>query len=122
MRNRIKHIVERQIALLLVAVMAMLVFNQSFNIHSHRLSDGTIITHAHPFQKSAADDGEPVSSHEHSHNDYVFLDHFSLLFIVLAIFLAATIFSFSKKNYFQLIEHIKTHNVNHAFGRAPPIY
>ena len=42
--------------------------------HAHRLADGTIITHAHPYNPFGK---SPISSNSHSRHELVILDLFS---------------------------------------------
>lgn len=42
--------------------------------HAHRLSDGTIICHAHPYKGSP---GTQFPNHTHSHDELIWLDAFA---------------------------------------------
>lgn len=42
--------------------------------HSHRLSDGTIICHAHPYKSSS---GNQFPNHAHSRDELIWLDSFA---------------------------------------------
>jgi hypothetical protein len=70
--------------LVLVAVTAMLT-NQALFVHSHRLADGTTVTHAHPYQP-ANDSNAPFKTHHHSKIEFLAFDnisHFILVFFMV---------------------------------------
>ena len=49
----VKHITIQFTTYLLIVAMGVLLVNQACNTHTHRLPDGTVIMHAHPYDKSA---------------------------------------------------------------------
>jgi len=59
------------IAILLIAVVGIHSLNSFFNTHSHRLANGSIITHAHPYDHSK--DKDPLKTHHHNATELVFL-------------------------------------------------
>lgn len=69
--------------------MLMLVCNRALFTHTHKLKDGTLIEHAHPFDK--AGDTTPLKSHHHTASAFLFFENLALLFITLiaAIVIAA---------------------------------
>lgn len=104
---------------LIMANMLIMIANQSMFIHAHRMSDGTIVVHAHPF-KSSGDANEPYKSHKHSSYDYVLLDnlaHFLATFITL--FLAFHILK-SENHFKKVFEIIYQADLVHPSLRAPP--
>lgn len=108
----------KTLALLMIAVMALLTFNQSSNIHSHRLSDGSVVFHAHPYNKTS--DSSPIKKHHHNIRDFLIIQHISLLFLsLIAAFttlLAVHHFTFKRDSY-----HKDKEELSYAFsGRAPP--
>ena len=63
-------------ALLLVgAVIFLSYLNKALFTHTHLLPDGTVIVHAHPYLKHNKEKQKkiPVSSHNHTPEQYVFL-------------------------------------------------
>jgi hypothetical protein len=60
-----------QLLFLLPAVM-WLFTNALMNTHYHYLADGQVISHAHPYNKSA-NQGTPFKSHKHSKTQLIFL-------------------------------------------------
>jgi len=65
--------------LLILALPAVmwLFINASINIHIHQLSDGTYISHSHPYNKNAANKGSGAA-HQHSKKQYQLLQMMSL--------------------------------------------
>lgn len=99
--------------------MLMLVGNVALFTHTHKLQDGTLIEHAHPFDK--AGDTSPHKSHHHTASALLFFQHLTLLFLSaiavlsFAVVVEATSFiSFSANQpAFVLLKLNK--------GRAPPM-
>jgi hypothetical protein len=75
---------------LLISALLVLLFNNSFFKHFHRLADGTIIEHAHPFSEQKKNDGT-TPSHEHNTADIIILDSF---FQISKIIIAAILILF----------------------------
>ncbi len=94
------------------------IFNRTVFLHSHLQDDGTVITHAHPFDKS--EKGEPYKSHPHSSIDYYLLDQ--MAFVFLMVILLLTLFIASPKS--KCIQWIQKDNLSTCIsipaGRAPP--
>ena len=89
-------------------------------MHSHYLSDGTIVTHAHPFKK--ASEKVPYSPHDHSRAELMAMENLQLLFYFIFILIAYQ--GFVILNYFPVFntllkysKYLSTHP-----GRAPPLF
>ena len=76
--------IKKIIPILILPVVMMWFFNSVNNRHYHQLSDGSLITHSHPFQKQASNQG-PVKSHNHSDAEFLFLSFFSYTVLILAL-------------------------------------
>lgn len=59
--------------LVLLAMLAAMV-NAVVNRHAHRLSDGRLIWHAHPYKPQPKETSSPVKSHGHSDHELLLLD------------------------------------------------
>jgi len=99
--------------------MVLLIANKTFFLHVHILNNGTIIEHAHPYNKSH--DSNPHKSHQHSNAEYIFFQNLEILFSI--VFLTIALMAFVKKERFPFLLHTR-----HALicidlkkGRAPPI-
>ncbi len=73
------------IAILLPAIFC-LYFNQAFNGHSHKLPNGEIVHHAHPYQHQNNNES-PFENHRHTEFEYVILALLSNPFVLLSVFL-----------------------------------
>ena len=120
MKQRWKHIRLKSVALLLVAVIAMLTFNQSVNLHSHKLADGTIVSHAHPYNKTS--DSGPVKNHHHTLTGLLILNHFKIIFLSLFITIALLRTANLVIRDTEEELHFEPHYIHYAPGRAPPIF
>ena len=61
----------------MVLTMSLLLANRAFNSHIHMLADGSVVSHAHPFSKSA-DDSRGMD-HQHSGLEFLLLDQLDVL-------------------------------------------
>lgn len=108
----------KSVALLMVTVIAMLTFNQSVNLHTHQLADGTIVSHAHPYNKTS--DSAPVKNHHHTLAEFLILQHFEILFLSLFIAIVLLYTTQLVKRKTQKEFYLKAHYIHYAPGRAPP--
>ncbi len=71
---------------ILLPAIFCLYFNQAFNGHYHKLSNGEIVYHAHPFQHQNNNES-PFENHRHSESEYIILTLLSNPFVLLGAFL-----------------------------------
>ncbi|MBS3769747.1 MAG: hypothetical protein V5A47_12740 [Bacteroidales bacterium] len=62
------------ISVLLIAVIAGITINSTINAHYHKLPDGEVIHHSHPYKEDTSDPDSPFQKHHHSPSEY-FLFH-----------------------------------------------
>jgi len=74
-----KHI--KYLFVLVFPAVCFLFYNTAINIHSHQLN-GSIITHAHPFEKNS-ESSTPFQSHHHNSTELFLLDKVFLLFVTI---------------------------------------
>ncbi|MBN1198049.1 MAG: hypothetical protein JXA23_01765 [Bacteroidales bacterium] len=90
-----KRITIRSVVFLVILSLVGLVVTNALYLHSHKLPDGTVIAHAHPFNKSQ--DPAPYKQHNHSSVEFFVLDHIQLLFgslLILVLLAGNTIRAF----------------------------
>ena len=110
--------ISKQIARLLIAVLGLFILNNAVFLHAHRLPDGQVILHAHPYKKSQ--DPAPVKTHHHTAAELFVLDQLQFLFFVL-VTLSATLLRLGYKRVFSYIYpslHLKSFAKSR--GRSPP--
>jgi hypothetical protein len=99
--------------------MGAMLFNSVIFTHSHKLADGSVVTHAHPFDSS--DDNAPFKTHHHSKTELYFFSHieilFPLVFILVSSFQAPTRHRFI--DYGLVLIPVRIPENHH--GRAPPV-
>jgi len=59
------------IAILFFLLVSTVTVNQGVFLHSHRLTNGRIVTHAHPYSKKK--DNAPLKKHQHTKEELQFL-------------------------------------------------
>lgn len=104
--------------IIMLTLIGFQIYTKSFYLHSHKLQDGKIISHAHPYSRST--DNTPYKHHSHSKAEYFFLCNIDLLFPLSFIFLIViqfgwqTILLYCYSKIFQIISlFLNT-------GRSPP--
>jgi len=107
--------------LLITLLILWINYNTFYNAHYHILDSGKIISHAHPFQKSA--DNQTIPKHHHTRNELILLNHFyKILFLILVfIFLIQFIIKCKKcffENYSTILRSIVLKTI---VIRGPPI-
>ena len=66
--------------------MSLLLVNRAFYSHIHMLSDGSVVSHSHPFSKSS--DDPKGMDHQHSSLEFMLLDQLDVLtFCVIALYI-----------------------------------
>ncbi len=119
MKRSVKDILIKSVAILLIGFMGMMITDKAVFLHTHKLSDGTIIVHAHPYNKST--DSKPFKTHHHTNTEYLFFHSLEVLFPIL--FLAFVLFLLynKTKHLFFLTTKFSCSCIFYNKGRAPPI-
>lgn len=73
------------LAILLPAIL-YLYYNTAANGHYHKLSDGEIVCHSHPYQHQTSKDS-PFENHHHADFEYSVLAQISNPFVISSVFL-----------------------------------
>lgn len=113
-------LIKKTFASTLIVVMLAMIANSSIYIHSHKLENGTIVTHSHPYDKS--EDNGPFKSHQHSKAEFLFYKSLKTFFFL---FFLAIVFSFliNGKAFYAVGEKEYNKLLTFSFnGRAPPAY
>jgi hypothetical protein len=103
----------------IIAIMGLLIANKGLFTHSHKLENGTVVTHSHPYDKS--NDTEPYKSHHHSNAQFLFYENLDLLFF--SVFLIQAFFPLHRKKI-KLFNREKRclRLLSYSCpGRAPPV-
>ncbi len=106
-------------AYVFIGLVGMMVVNKAIYLHTHKLIDGTSVTHSHPYNKSG--DDQPIKTHHHSLFEYVVLQNLGTLFFT--VFFSHLLVVQSKNAFFergQIALQAWTTNSLYA-GRAPPM-
>lgn len=71
-----RNITKKAFAILVLGAVVLLILNKALFLHTHQLSDGTFVLHAHPFQSGS----DTSHQHQHSNCGYCFFDQVSQLY------------------------------------------
>jgi len=101
-----------------------LVFNSAVNGHYHKLANGDIVYHSHPFKHSESSNS-PFEEHRHNRTELLLIFQVSniifLLTVVLGIVIKLPVFHY-KKFIFKGI-HIPSQQYRSAISyRGPPLF
>ena len=108
------------IYVVLFTIIGFIVSNNVLFVHTHILSDGTLISHAHPYKK-ANEQNTPVSSHQHTQFEYLVISHFSVFAPLLAL---AFLFINKIQTYKYsvcLVRYNESENRRQYYLRGPPV-
>lgn len=103
----------------MTGIMGMFIANKAIFIHVHKLTDGTTIVHAHPYDKS--NDSRPFKSHHHSKAEFLIYQNFETLFLLCFLTLILVELIRKEKVIFELKTNHSLFLINLQKGRAPPI-
>ena len=119
MFEKYHHITSKLMAISLIVVVGIHSLNSFFNTHCHQLADGTVITHAHPYERGSG--SGPFESHHHSAAELVFL---ASLMYYLPVF-AIVFLGFSTIKWKELKRIYQFHRNHFTYGkielRGPPV-
>jgi len=115
----IRHTAKKQIVYLIIVLMGLMIINKAVFLHSHVLADGTVISHAHPYQST--DDSKPFQSHHHTNAAFFLFDTIQLLFNSIPFGLIFFIPNFRTKVFFSGITQIAPEYFSSTRNRAPPV-
>ena len=120
MQHQIKYkkLPNTMIVVLLCSLFAFQIFNKAVYGHTHIMADGTIVYHAHPYDKQPA--SAPSKKHHHSKHEYLLLEQLKLeiavFFVLFHIALSSNNISFSH----YLAACYISYYIPHLPGRSPP--
>ena len=116
--NIMFRVIHKIAAIFLTMSILLLILNKALYLHTHKLQDGTVVTHAHPFNKT--NERTPFKTHHHASVEFEVISHFDLLILLFAglVFIAclkkeAYRFLFTQDLFPLLPETLQP-------GRAPP--
>lgn len=113
-RNRIMNI----ITWMLMLSMGLMIANKAVFFHVHKLPNGEIVAHAHPFSKT--DDTAPFKNHYHSKSEFHLFHHIDKLFVILFIAFVI-ILKIKRRISYHFSEHLSDLSpILVQKGRAPP--
>lgn len=73
-----QNIIKKAFAYLVLGVVGTLILNKAVFLHTHKLNDGTVVVHAHPFQAST--DSHSNNPHQHTKSGIYYFDQLSFLY------------------------------------------
>lgn len=98
--------------------MSVMIANNVAYLHSHILSDGQIIQHAHPFSKS--ENSNSGTQHQHSKLEVFMLNHLLLLTLILPVILSLIQLTHTPLKFHFSTGEIYTNSFSDFFLRGPP--
>ena len=107
------------ISIVLCILFILQIANRTVYFHSHKLENGQIISHAHPYNKSS--DSTPFKKHHHSDNEIIILAQLEVLLLLSFVLFALFIVSQYKHYVKQSIKRYSLGLLPGVPGRSPPI-
>ena len=119
MGEKTKHIFIRLATWLMIAVFGLILVNNALYTHSHIKSDGTLVTHAHPFNKS--NDSAPIKKHQHSHAYYLCAESIDILYLISFSFIFFHVIIRKRNLFYSKRRSYLIFWQQSPQGRAPPL-
>ena len=76
----------RLFSYLFIVIVGLMIANKVLNLHLHKMENGSIVAHAHPFEKS--DGSTPYESHQHTDTELLLIQSFTTFLYTGAIVLS----------------------------------
>lgn len=118
MESALKRAIKYSVACLLIAIMLLFIANNIVFLHSHKLANGKVLVHAHPYNKGQ--DSAPFKKHHHTDEQFFQLAHVQLLFIVAIVAVLAGLYLKSTPKVTVIASQIHSLFIVRKKGRAPP--
>lgn len=120
MRSRLNSIARTIAAWALILSMGLLIANKAVFFHVHKMVDGSLVTHAHPFDRSS--DPSPYKTHQHNAVDWLLLAAFDNIIAVGAMCFVFIILLLViiRRIHIQLPHSLVRKQARS--GRAPPLF
>ena len=119
MNSGVRFFVKKLFLFAMIAVLGLLIINKAVFIHSHKLENGSVYTHAHPYNKSK--DALPFKSHHHTEAQFLFFNHHKLLFFSSSLVIALLVIACTKQAFFYNDKVFYFFVYCSNSGRAPPV-
>lgn len=119
---RINYRIKKIFAYISLFSIVVLIINNAVFTHFHILENGTIISHAHPFDKFA-ENSNKKPQHTHSEKEYVFYKILSSVLNYILIVFALSLFAFIyffKERLYSLSFSLSIQSTIEAFKARPP--
>jgi acyl-coenzyme A thioesterase PaaI-like protein len=120
MKTFLANITLKAAAYLMISIMGLYMTNMVMFTHIHKVADGTVIVHAHPYHKS--NDTKPYKSHHHTKYELLLYKNLEILFFLFS--LTCALFYFDKKSRLSIVRktiYSQTCILLYK-GRAPPVF
>ena len=110
----------KAIVYLSIGILVLMICNQAVYLHMHKMADGKIIHHAHPFQKS--DNESPFANHHHTIAEIIFFENLTIFipFVLFFLYIILVARNTEFKKYWQK-NHISAQFI-YFHNKAPPSF
>lgn len=115
-----KNMLKKLLSLVLIVLLGLMTVNKSIFTHSHKLGNGIIITHSHPY--NTAKDTTPFKEHHHSQSQLLFYASIDIVFVAIFFVLGLKLIINTRniKLYRKILHHLFCKTTNS--GRSPPLF
>lgn len=102
-----------------LCILLLNIVNKGIYTHTHQLSNGEIVIHAHPFNQQ--DDNTPIKSHHHTSFEYLALSAIDVFNLSVFIFSIVQIIAKTSKKIFYFKNAIQQTYILFKKNKSPPI-
>ncbi len=113
--------IKKTISTVFIILALFSIYNFTFNGHYHKLSDGTVVYHYHPYN---SDSKVPIKTHSHSQLDLLIISMFNANYVILTIIFTFMLSRYRLKSQYFInkVSHILNNILIFPYSlRAPPV-
>jgi hypothetical protein len=107
----------------LITFTLLLFYNNAANWHFHKLSNGIVIEHAHPYSKLPSPENSPFEKHQHSDSQYLLLDLIYNSWLIIVLIYSGSLLVLVQNRIIRVLQPLPVYNnliASLPFLRAPP--
>jgi hypothetical protein len=121
MKAGMPYIVKKTFAIVLLGIIGLLTLNNALFMHLHRLPNGTLIVHAHPYSNTNQTD-DSNQTHQHTKIEILVISNLLLLFSVGVLVLSTSFFQPKLIVRCYSYNLLGLNTLRNISNRAPPVH
>lgn len=114
------------IGMILIVSAVLSIYNLGFNGHYHKMSNGAMVLHYHPYNDTSNNPDSPFKKHTHSEVEFfkVMISNISITLLPILISILSALLAFKKIKYYlpNILKSFTSFVHSCSSLRAPPLF